>query len=251
MSKSNDINFDESTDILINLEQMDARLSFLRKVYKQTNDFLENIKLIEQYLYQSIKSGEEPFSKINENLNQKDIDQLELVSDYIEYELYPMYKDNYVLPYIYNNVMHYYNCSKDHDEAIAFTNILDIEYVILNTCINIMKNNDGFMRNYSSIFNYKDFNDLYNFVYEMYDILKSSRYGLLSKTFNISNLYESLDKLSEEELFVFTCFVSAKQRLLLIKDRNRTENLETDQFVNNTVYKAYDMKSKKSAFNRN
>ncbi len=210
----------------------------------------EQIQNFERYLNHVISSYALGSKNINVAVNHNDREFIELVIDYIKNELYPRFKERYVkvdntTTEIGQNIC-YYDAKKTDEDSFPYTDVLDMEYIHLNTCTKIADRSDKPFEHYVNLFDYQRFNQLYEYVYIS---VKEFICGIsdISDVVNEDDILSSLQKLSLDDLLMLESFADAKMETPSTS-KNR-DLLEIHNKANGIIHHARAIKEKASKKN--
>ena len=186
---------------------------------------------------------------VNEELARQDVSFLEYTSDYLVNEIYPKYIGHYVLPVEKDDgVIFYEECPIRLEQSILYTEVLDQEFLYLNTCINIMKMSNGNLTQYIDAFSKGYTSGLYKTVYEL--IQFAYDHSTYSDIINCYDVPKNLVKYSTKELTFLKAYSDAMLKLIKLPNRNNKEDYEKHLDANDAISDAYQEKIKNGKSNR-
>ncbi|MBR5662683.1 MAG: hypothetical protein IKX00_03395 [Bacilli bacterium] len=151
--------------------------------------------------------------RVNKLLATQDLSFLEYVNDVLVNEVYPKNIDHYVLPVEREDRSIYYeDCKTKIDGSILYTEVLDEEYLYLNTCINVMKMNKESFDKYVETFSKGFTSGLYKVIYDLLEYTDDNCH--YSEVFNFLDLNDNLQRYSLDQLTCLKAYAKAKVDLI-------------------------------------
>ena len=214
MKSLKDINYDKYTNPQEELNLYEYKKKIRKEMTtidldRSANEILTSLK----YNVMGANLPTNSSRSINTLLAKQDLSFLEFVNDKLVNEIYPEHKEHYVLPIEREDrSIVYEDCKVQNDEAILYTEVLDEEFLYLNTCINVMKKNHGSFDKYIDTFSKGFTSGLYKVVYDLLDYTdKNPDYSEVLSFIDISN---NLLRYSLDELTCLMAYAQAKINLI-------------------------------------